>query len=231
MNNLDQGLFRLDSGLIMCPGLNGKSIKLRSQKCRTSFLERVTQVVDEEPDPAHPAQIAVQENPGRTPLVELGAGNALELGEDRRDPGRKEGHPRAGMDQVQMHFRVGHRVADARLWEGGFCDHGGKLGHVPVPAGRSSIPSLAHDREVLVGQFPRATDAIADLVCRIAPERNDAVSVITSFSMPDTFSDCRPCLAGYGLWAGEEPIAFVMRKRSLVKTDKRSFLERTGTKG
>jgi len=120
LNNLDQGLFRLDSGLTMCPGLNGKSIKLGSQKCRASFLERAAKVVDEEPDPAHPAQIAVQENPGRTPLVELGAGNALELGEDRRDPGRKEGHPRAGMDQVQMHFRVGHRVADARLWEGGF---------------------------------------------------------------------------------------------------------------
>ena len=61
----------------MWPGLNGKSIKLCSQKCRASFLERAAKVVDEETDPAHPAQIAVQENPGRTPLVEFGAGNAL----------------------------------------------------------------------------------------------------------------------------------------------------------
>ena len=71
---MDQGLFRLDSGLAMWPGLNGKSISLRSQKWRASFLERAAKVVDEEPDPA---QIAVQENPGRTPLVEFGAGNAL----------------------------------------------------------------------------------------------------------------------------------------------------------
>lgn len=61
----------------MHPDLNWKSIKLRSQKCRASFLVSAAKVLDEEPNPAHPAQIAMQENPGRTPLVEFGAWDAL----------------------------------------------------------------------------------------------------------------------------------------------------------
>jgi len=74
-------------------------------------------VVDKQPNPANPLEVAVQQHPCRPAGIKRGARHALQFGKYRLHPSGKDGHPRPSARQMQMHRRVWHGVADVRLGE------------------------------------------------------------------------------------------------------------------
>src|SRR6056297_4012327 len=63
---------------------------------KQAFVEEL----DEEPDAAHAAQVAVHQDPCRAALVEVASRHPLQLGKDALHPGRQKGHACPGAGEV-----------------------------------------------------------------------------------------------------------------------------------